>query len=152
MIPVELARRLRAAGLRWDPVRGDRFVITDRDMDGEVFVLSDMTIEVHEFPTGPVLGFNGTVEWALDSVDREMALWLPAEGQLRERLGGAFRGLARVEGGYAVALEVGGVRRAVEADDAETAYGRALLLLATGEEEAAGAGADPGPVEGSGDG
>lgn len=142
MISVDLARRLRDAGLRWDPARGDRFVITDRDMDDQVFVLSDMTIEVHEFPTGPVIGFNGTVEWALDSVDRSMALWLPSEGQLRERLGGAFRGLARVEEGYAVALEVAGERRAVEGGDADTAYARALLLLAVGEEGLGAAGAE----------
>jgi hypothetical protein len=133
MIPVELARRLRDAGLRWEPARGDRFVIVDRDMDEQVFVLSDMTIEVHEFPTGPVIGFNGTVEWALDSVDRSQALWLPNEEQLRERLGGAFRGLVPVDDGYQVGLEVAGRPRTVRAVEPDTAYGVALLWLATGE-------------------
>ena len=41
MVTVELARRLRDAGLRWQPQRGDAFVIPDRDMDDDVFVLSE---------------------------------------------------------------------------------------------------------------
>ena len=89
MVTVELARRLRDAGLQWQPQRGDAFVIPDRDMDDEVFVLSDLTIDVHELPQGVVLGFNGTVEWALDSVEQRHALWLPSETQLRNELGDA---------------------------------------------------------------
>ena len=46
MISVDLARSLRDAGLRWSPAAGDRFVVADRNMDDEVFVLSDMTVEV----------------------------------------------------------------------------------------------------------
>ena len=46
VIPLELARQLREAGLVWKPEPGDRFVVPDRDLD-EVFVLSHMTIEVH---------------------------------------------------------------------------------------------------------
>jgi hypothetical protein len=88
VLSVTIARRLRDAGLSWTPQRGDRFVVADRDMDDEVFVLSDMTIEVHRYPGGPVIGFNGTTEWALDSVDQQDALWMPLEHQLRELLGG----------------------------------------------------------------
>lgn len=44
-------------------------------MDSDVFVLSDMTIEVHQFPAGPVIGFNRTMEWALDSVEQSEAPW-----------------------------------------------------------------------------
>ena len=95
LLPVPLARRLREAGLRWEPTAGDRFVLADRDMDAEVFVVSDMVADVHQFPSGPVIGFNGTVEWALDSVGTEQTLWLPAEDQLRRLLGGAFRRLER---------------------------------------------------------
>ncbi len=98
MISLALARTLRDAGLRWDPAPGDRFVIADRDMDGEVFTLSEMTVELHEFPSGKVIGFNGTVEWALDSVEAHNSVWLPSEAQLRERLGGAFRRLSLVDG------------------------------------------------------
>ena len=82
VLSVEIARRLRDAGLSWTPARGDRFVVADRGMDDEVFVLSDMTIEVHHYPGGPVIGFNGTTEWALDSVEQEDALWVPSEHQL----------------------------------------------------------------------
>lgn len=108
-------------------------MLPDRGMDDDVFVLSHMTIDVHEFPTGRVIGFNGTVEWALDSVEQEAALWLPNEAQLRELLGGAFVQLARDGGSYQVVLDVGGHRIVVRADDVEEAYGRALLYLATGE-------------------
>ncbi len=133
MISVELAKRLRAAGVRWEPAPGDRFVLPDRGIDDDVFVISHMTIDVHEFPTGRVIGFNGTVEWALDSVEQEAALWLPTEAQLRELLGGAFVQLSRHGGQYRVDLDVNGQRTAVTADDPEEAYGRALLYLATGE-------------------
>ena len=93
--PSAIARQLRDAGLSWTPERGDRFVVADRDMDDEVFVLSDMTIELHHYPGGPVIGFNGTTEWALDSVEQQDALWVPAEPQLRELLGAAFVRLER---------------------------------------------------------
>ncbi|TDE07913.1 pilus assembly protein CpaE [Jiangella asiatica] len=132
MISVELARKLREAGLRWDPEPGDRFVIPNRGMDDDVFVVSQMVVDVHDFPTGRVLGFNGTVEWALDSVEQDVALWLPGESRLRELLGGTFVGLNRVEGGYRVTLEVSGHRIDIEDELAEEAYGKALLYLATG--------------------
>ncbi|HEX2363132.1 MAG TPA: hypothetical protein VHI11_13745 [Jiangellaceae bacterium] len=133
MISVHLAKRLRDAGVRWAPAAGDRFVIADRDMDDQVFVLSDMTVDVHEFETGKVIGFNGTVEWALDSVDQEMALWLPNETQLRERLGGAFVSMSRPNNCYEVVLEVVGARTTIADASAEEAYGRALLFLANGD-------------------
>ena len=106
MISVETARLLRDAGLRWNPATGDRFVVVDRGMDDEVFVLSDMTVEVHQLEHGQVIGFNGTTEWALDSVEDRDALWLPREGQLRELLAGTFRSLDRVGGDWRVRLEI----------------------------------------------
>lgn len=132
VISVSLAQRLREAGLRWTPARGDRFIIAGRGMDDEVFVLSDMTVEVHEFPSGPVIGFNGTVEWALDSVDVPAALWLPDEPALRDRLGGTFVSLRRDGARYAVELAVVGQRVVVESADPAEAYGLALLHLITG--------------------
>ena len=60
MITVDLASRLKAAGLSWTPAPGDRFAIPDRDLDGEVFVVSEMTIETVELPTGGLVRFNGT--------------------------------------------------------------------------------------------
>jgi hypothetical protein len=129
VISVELAHRLRDAGLRWSPGPGDRFVVVDRDMDSDVFVLSDMTIEVHELPQGRIIGFNGTTEWALDSVESEQAVWLPRESQLRELLAGTFRALDRTDDGWRVRIEVNGQSHATEHPDAEHAYALALLHL-----------------------
>ncbi|MDQ6658027.1 MAG: pilus assembly protein CpaE [Actinomycetota bacterium] len=95
MITVELARSLLAGGLVWEPAPGDRFVVPDRDMDDEVFVVSQMVVDVHEFPAGRVIGFNGTTEWALDSLELTEVLWLPGETRLREELGDRFGGLRR---------------------------------------------------------
>lgn len=95
MISQRLAADLREAGLRWIPAAGDRFVIPQPGLDDEVFTLSEMTIEAREHPTGTILGFNGTTEWALDSVAMDEALWMPREDQLRELLGGTFVSLAR---------------------------------------------------------
>jgi hypothetical protein len=126
-----MATRLRDAGLAWRPAAGDRFVVPDRDLDDTSFVLSDMTVEVHELPKGTVIGFNGTTEWALDDVDKDEALWLPREDQLRELLGPAFMRLDRVEGGYRVVVadEVLVEYRASSAPDA---YATALLATLRG--------------------
>jgi hypothetical protein len=131
VLSAALARALRDAGLEWTPARGDRFVIPDREMDSDVFVLSDMTIEVHRFPAGPVIGFNGTTEWALDSVEQSHALWVPAEDQLRERLGDAFAGLAPTGDGYRVTLRVDGTTSGYEGRSPSEAYAQALLHLLT---------------------
>ena len=69
MLSLELALALRDAGVRWAPRPGDSFVVPDRDLDEQVFVLSDMVIQTLEVPDGPpILAFNGTTEWALDSL------------------------------------------------------------------------------------
>jgi len=99
-------------------------------MDDEIFVLSDMTVELQDFPSGPVIGFNGTTEWALDSLDQADALWLPSEHQLRDRLGTAFRRLERTGSTYVVVIEVDGEPRArseARASEPPEAYGLALL-------------------------
>ncbi|HEX8079996.1 MAG TPA: hypothetical protein VF557_07285 [Jatrophihabitans sp.] len=129
MISIETARLLRDAGLRWTPAAGDRFVVVDRGMDEDVFVLSDMTVEVHQLEHGQVIGFNGTTEWALDSVEDRDAVWLPREGQLRELLAGTFRGLDRVEQDWRVRLEINSAPVQVQHPDPEQAYALALLQL-----------------------
>jgi hypothetical protein len=129
VIPLDLAIRLRDAGLTWKPAAGDRFAIPDRDLDDDVFVLSNMTIEVHEAPEGQIIGFNGTTEWALDDVEKDEAIWLPREDQLRDLLGGTFRGLVRTPAGYRVTTEVAGAARDFEAAEPAEAYGEALLQL-----------------------
>jgi hypothetical protein len=129
VIGVQLARQLKEAGLVWKPGPGDRFAVPDRDLDDEVFVLSNMTIEVHTLPEGRVIGFNGTTEWALDDVELDEALWLPREDQLRDLLGGTFRALQRRPDAYAVSIELLGESRTFDGETAEQAYGAALLHL-----------------------
>lgn len=134
MISLSLARRLREVGLVWTPRAGDRFVVETQTIDpqsGErdVFYLADMTVEVHQFVAGTVIGFNGTTEWALDSVEIEDTLWLPREDQLRAELGGAFVGLALSGDGYTVTVEIKGTELGFSALDVEDAYGRALLRV-----------------------
>ncbi|MDP9417965.1 MAG: pilus assembly protein CpaE [Actinomycetota bacterium] len=131
MLSVALALRLRAAGLAWTPTRGDRFVVRQPEMSGETFVLSDMTIEVHQFPTGPVIGFNGTTEWALDSVAQHDTVWLPAEEQLRELLGPAFVALERAGDAFRVTIQAADGQQRFESAQAAEAYGEALLHVLT---------------------
>ena len=131
VITLELAERLRDAGLEWDPVAGDRFIVPDRDMDDDVFVVSDMTVEVHDFPTGRVIGFNGTVEWALDSIEQRAVLWLPRESQLRERLGASFVRLEAVPPGAVVEIDSPTGRQRHADVEPERAYARAVLAQLT---------------------
>jgi len=131
VLSLELAFALRDAGVRWQPAPGDLFVIPDRDLDEQVFVLSDMVIQRVDVPGGPpILAFNGTTEWALDSLEAHEAVWVPREDQLRALLGPAFAALERVPGppeGYVVVTRLG-ERETRHADvTAEAAYARALL-------------------------
>ena len=129
MISVDLALLLRNAGLRWRPASGDRFAMLQPEMDGEIFTISEMTIEAHTFPTGTVLGFNGTTEWALDSVTLDTALWLPREDQLRDMLGDRFAGLHRDAEDWLVQVDGEGGRDTFSHPDPECAYALALLSL-----------------------
>lgn len=130
MIDSTLARDLQEAGLRWEPAAGDRFRIAADALSDEIFTLSEMTIEAQAFPTGTVLGFNGTTEWALDSVPQEDALWLPREDQLRDLLGGTFVSLTRVASGFEVRARVTAEHESVfAAGDPADAYALAVLEL-----------------------
>jgi hypothetical protein len=143
VITRELAEAVVARGLRWTPRSGDRFLVPDRDLDDEVFVVSGMAVEVADLPTGDAeMRFNGTVEWALDSIEQREVVWLPREDQLREALGDRFLRLESVTGGYAVVLtggDGGQEERHVDIDP-ERAYARALLSALPGL---------PGPPTGS---
>jgi hypothetical protein len=129
MISTALARALRDSGLVWHPAAGDAFRIDRVEVDDEIFYLSDMTVEAHDLTTGTELGFNGTTEWALDSVAIEDAVWLPSETQLRILLGGSFRRLEVVGGQARVWAQIDDVTAEFTADLAEDAYARALLAL-----------------------
>lgn len=130
MITVELARSLLAAGVLWEPRPGDRFVIDAELLTGDVFWISDLTVEVHSYRDQSVLGFNGTTEWALDSVTLDQALWLPREDQLRELVGDRLESVHRVEDGWQVTYAVRqGYVQTVTDPDLECAYARAVLSL-----------------------
>ena len=137
MITLETARTLReameGAGVPWSPSAGDRFLVPDRGFD-DPFIVSEMVIEVRDLPSGRLIRFNGTTEWALDSVPAEEVLWVPWEHQLRALLGERFvamervpmdRELGEVEG-YAVVLSDGS--RHVDVDP-ERAYTHAVLAV-----------------------
>lgn len=139
MIGLELARTLQDAGLTWTPSPGDHFVIPDRGLDERVFVISTMVVETIDTASGRVLAFNGTTEWALDSIEVDEVVWLPREDQLRDVLGDSFLRLDRLDGdelttGYAVTVRAPGAAdstaRHVDVT-AETAYARAVLARLT---------------------
>ncbi|OLT50976.1 pilus assembly protein CpaE [Cellulosimicrobium sp. CUA-896] len=131
MISWDLALALRDAGLRWSPRSGDRFRLLATGPAGDVYTVSDMTIEPHEFDTGVILGFNGTTEWALDSVALEDTLWHPLEDQLRDLLRGTFRSLEHAGDEFVVRTAVLGDERRFVATEPADAYARALLDLVT---------------------
>ena len=130
VITRELAQNLAAAGLAWEPSSGDRFLVPDRDLDDEVFVVSGMSVEVSDLPTGPVMKFNGTVEWALDSVESDGVVWLPREDQLREMLDDYFLSLDSSAGGFVVTVSGPGSAFHTEPElEASDAYAHAALYV-----------------------
>lgn len=128
MIDLSLALQLRDAGLVWRPAPGDRFVVTATEMIDDLLYLSDMVIQPRELETGTIFAFNGTTEWALDSVAQERTVWLPHEGQLRAALGDAFVSLTRSDGHTVDAMVAGRSRQFHDADP-ENAYARALVAV-----------------------
>ncbi|MCO7202037.1 pilus assembly protein CpaE [Microbacterium sp. CnD16-F] len=129
MISTDLARELRASGLTWRPRSGDRFQLDEPEFEADVYTVSEMTVEARSYPTGDLLAFNGTTEWALDSVALEDALWLPSEAQLRELLRGTFRALRRLPDTHEVEIEVDAAPHCFRHPEPADAYGQALLFL-----------------------
>ncbi len=126
---VATARQLRRLGVRWEPRPGDRFVVDQPEMVDSVFWVSDFTIDVHEYRAERILGFNGTTEWALDSVTLSECLWLPREDQLRELLGTRLVRLERADDGWAVVWQIEGAETKTVGSDVEAAYAQALLTV-----------------------
>lgn len=136
MITLKTARRLKEAGLTWQPAQGDRFAVCDRDMDDRVFVINDMATIVELFQGMPAVTFHGTPEWALDYIYLGEAVWLPDEGQLREQLhailaaaGSPLYDLVFMDGAFTCRFDWQGKALAFRAPDASEAYAAALLEL-----------------------
>ena len=128
MLSVGLAKKLRDAGLIWEPRRFDYFHIPDRSLDDEQFIIADLSIDVQHLATGiAAITFNGAVEWSLDYILTQDVVWLPSEDQLRTMLGSRFLCLDRTDGGVRVSISIEGDTEVFEAETAEDAYGLALL-------------------------
>lgn len=132
MIDIDVARRLRDRGLGWDPVDGDWFAIDAEQLITDRFMLSPMVVESARGRRGEaVFRFNGTTEWALDSVEQHEAIWIPREDQLREALREHFVALVRqADGTHVVRVRIEQEEQQVRAPHAEDAYAGALLVLA----------------------
>ncbi len=134
MISRELALRL-AAHLEWTPQNADRFFVPRAEIADAVFIVSDMVVELIHNQGEATFHFNGTTEWALDSVESKAAVWLPAEHQLRQALGEAFLSLDRVGDGYVVSVNgPGGAHHTAAVGDPSDAYALALLHLHGGDD------------------
>jgi hypothetical protein len=133
VLDLELAHELHAAGLAWEPADGDHFVLPGRDLDERVFTISEMVVEVRRSPVGALIAFNGTTEWALDSIEQAEAVWIPREGQVREALGVALLALARTDTGWRCTYRIDDTLHEADAATAVDAYGRALLAVLRAE-------------------
>lgn len=134
MISRELAVRLRPL-LNWSPQNADRFFIPRKEIADSVFIVSDMVVELIRAQGESNFHFNGTTEWALDSIESDVAVWLPSEQQLRDALGDAFLSLDRVGGGYVVsATGPDGAHHTPGMEDASDAYALALLHVLGGDD------------------
>ena len=77
MLSLSTARKLKDAGLHWQPALHDFFALPERGMDDRVFVLSDMSVDIALLKGHSIVTFNGTSEWALDYELMSEAIWLP---------------------------------------------------------------------------
>ncbi len=131
MISRELAREL-GPHLSWQPRNGDLFFIPQPEIADSVFCVSDMVVELVTRNGETRFHFNGTVEWALDSVEVDDVVWLPREEQLRERLGEHFLSMDAGPDGFVVSVSGPGRAHHTEpAPAAADAYARALLYVVT---------------------
>ena len=129
MISRELAVEL-ARHLQWAPANGDRFFIPRPEISDSVFTISDMVVELVVRAGESRFHFNGTVEWALDSVESDAVVWLPREEQLRDLLGDYFLSLDRSSAGFVVTVSgPGRAYHTAPEPGASDAYARALLYV-----------------------
>lgn len=136
MISLELAGRLKDAGLVWRTANHDFFGVPDTGLDDRVFVLTDIVAYTELIRGWPVVAFHGTAEWALDYIHTSEVVWLPTEAQLREsvvQLLGEGTGnrlsLQLTKSGYACTISAAERSMTFAAATAEEAYAAALLHL-----------------------
>jgi hypothetical protein len=122
--------RLRAAGLVWRPARFDFFHIPDRNLDDQVFVVADLSVDVQRLADGiAAITFNGAVEWSLDYILQQDVVWLPSETVIRERLGSHLRSLEPAGDGFRCTVEDPEGNPSFDAPTAADAYAEAWLWL-----------------------
>lgn len=136
MISIELARKLKSAGLVWVAQNNDFFAVPERDLDDRVFVLTDMMSNLDVFRGWPVVTFHGAAEWALDYILTSEVIWMPTEEQLRallvdELLGEAepFMQLELTAEGFRCTFRYRNTAVAYDGADASEAYAQALLYV-----------------------
>jgi len=129
VISRDLASRL-ATVVDWTPANGDQFFIPRPEISESVFSIADMVVELIVKNGEFRFHFNGTVEWALNSVESDAVVWLPREEQLRTLLGDAFLSLDRVGDGFVVSgAGPDGAFHTEPQPDASDAYAEALLVV-----------------------
>ena len=129
VISRDLAVRL-APHVSWTPANGDMFFIPRPEIAESVFVVSDMVVELVTSGGESRFHFNGTVEWALDSVESDGVVWLPREDQLRQLLGEYFLSLDSSAGGFVVTVSGPGKAYHTQAErEAADAYAHAALYV-----------------------
>jgi hypothetical protein len=131
VISVELAQRLQAAGLQWEPRLHDFFMIPDTHFSDRKFVITDVQAELALYRGTPMVTFHGALEWALDHVQQQDVVWLPTETQLREALADRVDNftLERNPAGYTCTLVLADQTLAYTAESGGDAYAEALLFL-----------------------
>jgi hypothetical protein len=129
VISRDLAVRL-APHVSWTPANGDMFFIPRPEIAESVFIVSDMVVELVTAGGESRFHFNGTVEWALDSVESDGVVWLPREDQLRQLLGDYFLSLDSSAGGFVVTVSGPGKAYHTQAErEAADAYAHAALYV-----------------------
>jgi hypothetical protein len=133
MISMNMALRLKQAGLKWTPKLHDFFAIPERGMDANIFVLSDLQANIEKLFGSEVVAFQGASEWALDYLVSSEAVWMPREGQLRAALMKYFPGgqprlrLDCTKAGCYLEASHNEMVISVRASQVEDAYAEALL-------------------------
>jgi hypothetical protein len=135
-LSLQLAQQLKQAGLSWNIAKNDFFVVPDRGLDDQIFVINDMTVMVEKLQGHLAVTFHGILEWALDHVWVTELIWLPTEGQLRELLEQRLVGqpepalvLISTADGYRCEVQFDGKFVAFEAFGASDTYALALLYI-----------------------